>query len=111
MKIARSDRAVFYLRIQRPMVGDDVHLGPSGIPPLGQNTDTRVSVGSQLTGPSVWATRMPPVAGSALGATAAGPGGPGDPGGPGGAVRFIIRVVGQFDCGKIVHWKTDGSRR
>src|SRR5450631_594138 len=69
-----------YFRIQSPSVGDDVHLGPSAAPPLGQKTDTSVSVGSQLTVPSAWTARTPPVAGSPL--APEGPGGPAGPAGP-----------------------------
>src|ERR1035438_6075151 len=33
----------------KPTVGDVLHFAPSGAPPLGQKTDTRVSLDSQLT--------------------------------------------------------------
>src|SRR5882757_3350258 len=35
-----------------PTVGDVPHFAPSGAPPLGQNTETRVSLASQLAAPS-----------------------------------------------------------
>ena len=76
--------ATDYFRIQSPTVGDDGHFGPSAAPPLGQKTDTSASLDSQLAGESPWTTRMAPVDGSPLAATAAGPGGPGGPAGPAG---------------------------
>lgn len=36
----------------KPTVVDVPHFAPSGAPPLGQKTDTRVSLDSQLTDPS-----------------------------------------------------------
>jgi len=41
----------------KPTVGDVPHFAPSGAPPLGQKTDTRVSLDSQLTDPSAWTAR------------------------------------------------------
>jgi hypothetical protein len=40
---------IHYFLRQRPTVGDEPHFGPSAEPPLGQNTDTNVSLASQLT--------------------------------------------------------------
>jgi hypothetical protein len=50
----RFDLGFYGLRKQRPTVGDVPHFAPSGAPPLGQNTDTRVSLASQLAAPSAW---------------------------------------------------------
>jgi hypothetical protein len=74
--------ATDYFRTQSPTVGDDGHFGPSAAPPLGQKTDTSASLDSQLAGESPCTTRMAPVDGSPLAATAAGPGGPAGPAGP-----------------------------
>jgi hypothetical protein len=38
----------------KPTVGAVPHFAPSGAPPLGQKTDTRVSLDSQVTDPSAW---------------------------------------------------------
>jgi hypothetical protein len=38
--------------MHNPTVGVVPHLAPSGAPPLGQNTETKVSLASQLTAPS-----------------------------------------------------------
>jgi hypothetical protein len=46
-----------YFRRQRPTVGAAPHLAPSAAPPLGQNTETSVSLASQLTAPSAWTAR------------------------------------------------------
>src|SRR3984893_11016351 len=48
----RFELGFYGLRKQRPTVGDVPHFAPSGAPPLGQNTDTRVSLASQLAAPS-----------------------------------------------------------
>src|SRR5438309_9824378 len=48
----RPDCAAYGLRRQRPTVGDEPHFAPSGAPPLGQNTETNISLASQSTGPS-----------------------------------------------------------
>ena len=44
---------------QSPIVGTVLHLAPSGAPPFGQNTDTSVSVSSQLTAPPSCTYRRP----------------------------------------------------
>jgi len=62
---------------QTPTVGLVPHLAPSAAPPLGQNTDTSVSLDSQLTEPSAWTARILTAAGSPLS-----PFGPGAPCGP-----------------------------
>jgi len=48
------------------MVGVVPHLAPSGAPPLGQNTETNVSLASQLTAPSACTRRRFAVPGSPL---------------------------------------------
>src|SRR5665647_2352404 len=53
-------------RRQRPTVGVVPHFAPSGAPPLGQNTDTNVSSGSQVTDPSLWTAPSLMVAASLL---------------------------------------------
>ena len=45
---AKPNDGYGFLR-QRPMVGLVPHFAPSGAPPEGQNTDTRISLASQLT--------------------------------------------------------------
>lgn len=40
------------------MVGVVPHFAPSGAPPVGQNTDTSVSLAPQLTAPSACTERM-----------------------------------------------------
>jgi hypothetical protein len=47
----------------RPTVGVVPHFVPSGAPPPGQNTDTSVSLASQLTEPSACTDRIPGPAG------------------------------------------------
>jgi hypothetical protein len=49
-----SHRQHYGLRRHRPIVGDVPHFAPSGAPPLGQNTETKVSFASQLAAPSDW---------------------------------------------------------
>ena len=55
-----------YLRKQRPTVGDVAHFAPSAAPPPGQNTDTRVSLASQLAAPSPCTALRPAGAASPL---------------------------------------------
>jgi hypothetical protein len=46
-----------YFRRHSPTVGAVPHLAPSAAPPLGQNTETSVSLASQLTAPSACTAR------------------------------------------------------
>ena len=66
----------------RPMVGLVPHFAPSGEPPPGQNTDTRVSFASQFTVPSDCTERMEALDGPASPFGPVSPFGPGAPCGP-----------------------------
>jgi hypothetical protein len=66
----------------RPMVGLVPHFAPSGEPPPGQNTDTRVSFASQFTVPSDCTDRMEALDGPASPFGPVSPFGPGAPCGP-----------------------------
>jgi hypothetical protein len=50
--------ARYGFRRQRPTVGAVPHFAPSGAPPLGQKTETNVSLASQLTEPSACTDRI-----------------------------------------------------
>jgi hypothetical protein len=71
---------------QRPTLGFVPHFAPSGAPPLGQNTDTKVSLGSQLTTPSACTDRMEAPAGPGSPFSPFAPGAPCGPSGPCGPV-------------------------
>jgi hypothetical protein len=72
-----------YLRRHRPTVGAAPHLAPSAAPPLGQNTETSVSLASQLTAPSAWTARRFAEAASPFSPSVPfSPGGPFSPGVP-----------------------------
>src|SRR5215213_10239043 len=74
------------LRKHSATVGWVEHFAPSAAPPPGQNTDTRVSLASQLAAPSAWTDLKPAGAASPLSPLSPlspfSPLGPGAPWGP-----------------------------
>src|SRR5581483_302254 len=57
-EVSRTEPPGSHFFRQRPTVGEVLHFAPSAAPPLGQKTETSVSLGSQLTAPSICTARM-----------------------------------------------------